>query len=98
MSSSRGNPLRPQGSTLDARSALERELDPKVGHRTLASGVLAFRVGSLVWMITFNLVSGGFSRPWLAYASFAAAAAWTAWLLFHPEDQTRDWALGFDLA
>lgn len=87
-----------EGSRSDARSALEKELDPKAGQRGLASGVLAFRVGSLFWMVTFNLISGGFSRPWLAYASFVAAGAWTAWLVLHPDDQTHRWALGLDLA
>jgi two-component system sensor histidine kinase DegS len=87
-----------QPRVVDAQAVLEQELDPERGLRSLFTGALAFRVGSLVWMITLNLVSGGFSRPWLAYASFAAATVWTAWLFLHPKDQSRQWALWFDLA
>jgi len=79
-------------------ASLEFELDPHRGQRNLATGVLFFRVASLAWMIVLNLVSGGFSRPWLAYASLAAAALWTGWLYTHREDQHREWALWFDLA
>lgn len=38
-------------------------------------GVVVFRIGSLLWMIAFNLASGGFVQPLLAYLSFVAALA-----------------------
>ena len=79
-------------------TSLEFELDPQRGQRNLATGVLFFRVVSLVWMIVLNLAGGGFSRPALAYLSLAAATAWTAWLFTHREEQHRSWALWFDLA
>jgi len=83
---------------VDSKGALEQKLDPQRGRRHLAKGILYFRVISLAWMLTLNLVSRGFSRPWLAYLSMAAAAAWTAWLWVHPRDQTKEWVLWFDLA
>jgi len=98
MSGIPGNPVAPDRPMPDALSALERQLDPKGGLRTLARGILFFRVGALIWMIVLNLVSGGFARPWLAYLSLGAAAAWTAWLVWHPQDQHLTWALMLDLA
>src|SRR6266568_2089131 len=83
---------------LDPRAVLEWELDPERGRRNLAGGVVVFRIGSLLWMIAFNLASGGFAQPLLAYLSFAAAAAWTGWLSAHRDDQGRGWVLGLDLA
>jgi signal transduction histidine kinase len=83
---------------LDPRAALEWELDPERGRRNLAGGVVVFRIGSLLWMIVFNLASGGFAQPLLAYLSFVAAAAWTGWLSAHRDDQGRTWVLGLDLA
>jgi signal transduction histidine kinase len=82
----------------DSRAALERELDAERGRRNLAGGVVVFRIGSLLWMIVFNLASGGFAQPLLAYLSLAAAAAWTGWLSVHRDDQGRNWVLGLDLA
>jgi signal transduction histidine kinase len=83
---------------LDPRAALEWELDPERGRRNLAGGVVVFRIGSLLWMIAFNLASGGFAQPLLAYLSFIAAGAWTGWLSAHRDDQGRNWVLGLDLA
>lgn len=68
------------------------------GHTLLVTGVAIFRIGSLAWMIVFNVVSGQWDRAWLAYLSFGIAAAWTAWLFYHRDDQDRHWVLWFDLA
>ena len=85
------------GPRADVRGELERELDPERGRRTLAAGVLVFRVATLGWMVGSNLIADGFSRPGLAYASLGIAAVWTLWLGLRPRDQARTWALNVDL-
>lgn len=71
---------------------------PSGGHRNLAVGVTVFRVASLAWMIVFNVISRDWRHVWLAYLSFAGAAAWTAWLSFRRDEQDRSWVLWADLA
>jgi signal transduction histidine kinase len=80
-----------------AQDAVSATLPP-IGYRNLAAGVAVFRVASLVWMIGFNVISGGWQRAWLAYLSFAITAAWTAWLSLRRDEQGRDWVLWLDLA
>jgi signal transduction histidine kinase len=47
----------------------------------VARGILVFRWVALSWMTFIALTGpGDFRRPWLAWGSIAAAAAWTAWL------------------
>jgi hypothetical protein len=74
-----------------ARDAVSGSLPD--GRRYLADGVTVFRVASLAWMIVFNVRSGDWQRAWLAYASLAIAATWTAWLSFHRDKQDRSWVL-----
>src|SRR5262249_41211257 len=80
-----------------ARDAVSGSLPPD-GRQYLADGVTVFRVGSLAWMIVFNVISGDWQRAWLAYLSFAVAVAWTAWLSFRCDEQDRSWVLWIDLA
>jgi signal transduction histidine kinase len=80
-----------------ARDAVSGAL-PSAGYRNLAAGVAVFRVVSLAWMIGFNVISGDWQRAWLAYLSFAMAAAWTAWLSLRRDEQERGWVLWVDLA
>jgi signal transduction histidine kinase len=57
-----------------ARSEAER------GTAVLSLGILAFRWVSLAWMAVLALTAGELRRPWLAGATIALLAAWTAWL------------------
>ena len=81
-----------------ARNAVSQILPPPGGHRVLATGLAVFRIASLAWMIVFNVASGQWELAWLAYLSFGIAAAWTAWIFVHRDDQDRRWVLLFDLA
>jgi signal transduction histidine kinase len=87
-----------QGGPSVARNAVLETPPLSGGHEVLATGVAIFRIGSLAWMIVFNVVSGQWDRAWLAWLSFAIATAWTAWIFFHRIEQDRRWVLWFDLA
>ena len=55
----------------------------------LARGALAFRWVALAWMTTVALGSGDFRRPMLAWASLAAALAWTIWITIRRGRENR---------
>jgi signal transduction histidine kinase len=63
----------------------------------LSLGILAFRWVSLAWMGVLALTAGELRRPWLAGATIALLAAWTAWLTLARPRPTRG-VLAADLA
>ncbi len=76
---------------------LGAEEDPQRYRRTLAGGILVFRWVWLAWMIALAMSAPeDFRQAALAWASIAAAAAWTAWLTATRHRWTAP-ALWFDL-
>jgi len=87
-------PVEPGGAGRAGPVAVE----PVRGLPDLSKGVLFFRIASLVWMATFNLIAGQFRRPALALVALVVAAAWTAWLAIAPGRQERLPVMLIDLA